>query len=198
MIEILRKETLTSWNFKLDNTVEFISAKIFSKEECETIVNFAKSHLLQKATVYNSIEDDKIRDSFICWLYPSEDTKWIYEKITDFVKILNDEYYKYDLTGFQEPFQFTCYKAPSGFYGKHLDVTPNSRIRKLSLSIQLTDPKEYEGGDVRFYYGDNHTSSPKEQGTIIMFPSFVLHEVVPVTKGIRNSLVAWVTGPAFK
>jgi PKHD-type hydroxylase len=71
-------------------------------------------------------------------------------------------------------------------------------IRKLSLSIQLTDPKEYEGGELILYEDDKGTEMKKEQGTLVLFPSYILHEVKPVTKGERNSLVAWVTGKQFK
>jgi PKHD-type hydroxylase len=68
----------------------------------------------------------------------------------------------------------------------------------LSVSIQLTDPSEYEGGDLYLYDEDKGMLMNKSQGTLILFPSFVLHEVTPITKGERNSLVAWITGPNFK
>ena len=65
-------------------------------------------------------------------------------------------------------------------------------VRKLSVSIQLTDPEEYEGGELYLYDGDKGTLMDKKQGTLILFPSYVLHEVMPVTKGERNSLVSGV------
>jgi PKHD-type hydroxylase len=71
-------------------------------------------------------------------------------------------------------------------------------VRKLSISIQLTNPEEYEGGELYLYDEDKGTLMSKEQGTLIIFPSYVLHEVMPVTKGERNSLVTWVTGKQFK
>jgi PKHD-type hydroxylase len=74
----------------------------------------------------------------------------------------------------------------------------NMPVRKLSISIQLTDPNEYEGGELYLYDDDKGTVMDKTQGTLILFPSYVLHEVVPVTKGTRNSLVTWVTGKQFK
>ena len=57
---------------------------------------------------------------------------------------------------------------------------------------------EYEGGDLRLYGGDDYDTAPKKQGTIIGFPSYVLHEVTPVTSGVRYSLVGWAQGPKFK
>ena len=68
----------------------------------------------------------------------------------------------------------------------------------MSLSIQLTDPKEYEGGDLCLYQEEKGDIMKKEQGTLILFPSYTLHEVKPITKGERNSLVSCVTGKQFK
>ena len=100
--------------------------------------------------------------------------------------------------GINEGLQFTNYEAPSGKYGKHVDRGLNMPVRKLSISIQLTDPEEYEGGELYLYNDDKETLMDKTQGTLIIFPSYVLHEVMPVTKGTRNSLVTWVTGKQFK
>ena len=96
--------------------------------------------------------------------------------------------------------QFTNYKAPGGKYGKHVDRGYDTPVRKLSVSIQLTDPKKYKGGELKLYNQEDENSSVmnKNQGSLIVFPSYVLHEVMPVTKGERNSLVTWVTGPQFK
>ena len=74
----------------------------------------------------------------------------------------------------------------------------NFPVRKLSISVQLTNPEEYEGGELKLYFQDKGTVVDKTQGTLILFPSYVLHEVMPVTKGERNSLVTWVTGKQFK
>jgi PKHD-type hydroxylase len=74
----------------------------------------------------------------------------------------------------------------------------NIPVRKLSISIQLTNPEEYEGGELKLYDSKEETIMDKAQGTLILFPSYVLHEVMPVTKGERNSLVTWVTGKQFK
>ena len=71
-------------------------------------------------------------------------------------------------------------------------------FRKISLSVQLTDPGEYEGGQLQLYTKKNVQTLPKTKGSAIFFPSFLLHQVTPVTKGKRMSLVAWVTGPQFK
>jgi PKHD-type hydroxylase len=125
---------------------------------------------------------------------------WVFRRVTDITLNLNERFFKFDLFGLNEGFQFTNYEAPSGKYGKHVDRGMNIPVRKLSISIQLTNPEEYEGGELKLYDGDDEEASvmDKTQGTLIIFPSYVLHEVMPVTKGERNSLVTWVTGKQFK
>ena len=74
----------------------------------------------------------------------------------------------------------------------------SGNVRKLSFSVQLNDPKDYKGGELNLYTSEKPETMKKEQGTLILFPSFILHEVTPVTKGERNALVSWVTGKQFK
>jgi PKHD-type hydroxylase len=186
----------SSWNLELDKVEEFSFWKnLFSKEECQTIINIAKDKgLVQGKT---PVESD-VRQSKISWLYPNDNMSWVFERVTNAITTLNEQYFKFDLFGLNEGFQFTNYEAPSGKYGKHVDRKFNFSVRKLSISIQLTNPEEYEGGELKLYFEDKGIVADKTQGTLIMFPSYVLHEVMPVTKGTRNSLVAWVTGKQFK
>jgi PKHD-type hydroxylase len=187
----------SSWNFELDqiNLYAFWN-NAFSKEECQTIINIAKNKGLIKGTT--RAESD-VRDSKISWLYPSDNLEWVFRRVTDITLNLNERFFKFDLFGINEGFQFTNYEAPSGKYGKHVDRGIGTLVRKLSISIQLTNPEEYEGGELKLYDGEEEgIIMDKAQGTLIIFPSYVLHEVMPVTKGERNSLVTWVTGKQFK
>ena len=186
----------SSWNFETDQT-NFYSFwnNAFSKLECETIINTAKNKGLIKGTTKG---ESDVRDSKISWLYPVDGMDWVFRRVTDITLNLNERFFKFDLFGINEGFQFTNYEAPSGKYGKHVDRGMNMAVRKLSISIQLTNPEEYEGGELYLYDGDKGTLMDKTQGTLILFPSYVLHEVMPVTKGERNSLVTWVTGKQFK
>ena len=200
---ILNKEEpkfdCSSWNFKLDKVEKFAFWKnLFSKEECQTIINIAKDKGLVEGTTTSGSDIKDVRDSKISWLYPSDNMIWVYRRVTDVITTLNERYFNFDLFGINEGFQFTNYEAPSGKYGKHVDRAINLPVRKLSISIQLTNPEEYEGGELYLYENDKGTVMDKAQGTLILFPSYVLHEVMPVTKGERNSLVTWVTGKQFK
>jgi PKHD-type hydroxylase len=190
------KSNNSSWSFKKDkvNLYAFWE-NAFSKEECQTIVNIAKNKNFIKGKTTNK---SNVRKSNITWLNPADDMDWVFRKVTDIVLNLNEQFFKFNLFGINEGFQFTNYKAPSGKYGKHVDMSINIVVRKLSISIQLTDPKKYEGGELCLYCSDEKIIMDKTQGTLILFPSYVLHEVMPVTKGERNSLVTWVTGEQFK
>lgn len=90
-----------------------------------------------------------------------------------------------------------------GHYIFHHDIDwkkPTTQ-RKLSVVVQLTDPEEYEGGELEFEEV-NHDEKTKQlirqKGTVIVFPSYMRHRVTPVTKGERKSLVTWIEGPAWR
>ena len=193
---MIKKSESSAWNLELDQVNSFAFWKdAFSKEECQKIIDIAKNKGLIKGTTLGKSD---VRKSKISWLFPSDNMDWAFRRTTDIVLDLNERFFKFDLFGLNEGFQFTNYKAPSGKYGKHVDRATNMTVRKMSISIQLTDPKEYKGGELYLYQGEKGDLMDKTQGTLIMFPSYVLHEVMPVTKGERNSLVTWVTGKQFK
>ena len=185
-----------SWNLYLDKVYTYAYwEKAFTKEECKTIINIAKNKGLIKGTTTGETD---ARLSKISWLYSADDLQWVFKRITDIVLNLNDRFFQFDIFGLNEGLQFTNYKAPSDKYEKHIDRAVDNVIRKLSLSIQLTEPKEYKGGELYLYEDEKGILMKKEQGTLILFPSYTLHEVTPITKGERNSLVSWVTGKQFK
>lgn len=139
-----------------------------------------------------------IRRSQVSWLENKQETAGIFKKLADIVSSLNAEHYNFDLTGFGEPLQLTHYdQAENGMYGWHQDYGTGVS-RKMSMAMQLTDPSEYEGGNLQIMTTGEPVNIRKQRGLIAVFPSYVLHQVTPVTQGSRQSLVAWVSGPAFK
>ena len=168
-----------------------------SKKECDTIVKQGRKLKLHKAKT-NSLTAQNARKSNTSWIFPKKDNLWLFRRTTDVILDLNNKYFNFDISGLNEGFQFTNYKHPDGHYGKHVDNSFNMSIRKLSVSIQLTDPKKYEGGDLKLYTSEEGKIMDRTQGTLIIFPSFIMHEVLPITKGERNSLVSWITGKPFK
>jgi len=187
-----------SWQFNLDKTENWAYMdNLFTPEQCKAIIDIGNEKL-EKATIVGDNEDVKeIRDSQIAWLYGS-DVEFAFRQVTDAVMNLNDRFFNFDLFGFAEGFQFTRYDAPTGHYDMHIDKVLNGTVRKLSLTIQLSDPEDYEGGELALQFGAEPELMPKDLGKMVVFPSYVLHEVRPVTKGTRYSLVAWITGKPFK
>lgn len=188
------------WPFQTD-TVENWAYwdNAFSKEECESIIAFGKQKSLKPALVAGNTQyTPATRDSSTSWILPDEEHRWIFERLTGVVMALNNEYFKFDLFGLFEALQFTEYNAPSGFYTAHIDATRGSLPRKLSVSIQLSAAEDYKGGELLLHYSSKPMVAPTAQGKAIVFPSYMLHEVRPVTEGTRYSLVCWVTGKPFR
>lgn len=197
------RPTITSWPFEVDPVHLFAWVdNVFTKQECEKIIKLAtKQKLVQSKIGFGPVEtkkDKSIRLSKIRWLSPTTEFEWVFRKITDATINLNNKFFKFDIFGTIEGLQFTSYKAPGGKYGKHVDRSLGGVVRKLSITIQLSNPETYSGGDLCFYTSEKRHVGPRQQGSLIAFPSFVQHEVQPVTKGQRYSLVSWVTGKPFR
>jgi PKHD-type hydroxylase len=146
--------------------------------------------------------DKNVRRSELNWMPSTPDTKWAFEILGHVVSSLNAQYFRFNLTGFGEPIQLTNYDSSEhGMYGWHVDMSAQtgSPCRKLSVVMQLSDPVEYEGGVLELKpRNDEAIRMRKQRGLIVVFPSWTLHQVTPVTQGNRQSLVAWTSGPSFK
>tara|TARA_E500000318_G_C3566988_1_gene216113 strand:+ start:1617 stop:2222 length:606 start_codon:yes stop_codon:yes gene_type:complete len=194
-----------SWPFKIDEIHDFAYVENFlSKEECEEIIKIGNNKRINEATVFgkdNLSVQRNIRKSKVAWL-GNRDLPKLYPKLTDTIMALNEKFFKFDLHGFEEGIQFTIYDGKGAKYGKHVDRGLDMKVRKLSITIELSDPSKRKGGDLRLITGDPDWTGknrlPKNQGTLIAFPSWTLHEVEPIVKGTRYSLVAWITGKNFK
>lgn len=176
----------------------------FTDLEIQQIINVCESRPSKDGEVGVSTEtndvDSKVRRSKISWLDFQQDSAWIYDKIAYIVRNLNGQYYKFDIHGFVEDMQYTVYDSSNqGHYDWHRDIgNRQSAPRKLSFVLQLSDPGSYEGGDLEIFSSLEPQKIKKQKGFAVMFPSYVLHRVTPVTSGVRRTLVVWVAGPAFK
>jgi|688.fasta_scaffold839177_1 predicted 2-oxoglutarate/Fe(II)-dependent dioxygenase YbiX len=187
--------TVAVWQFYPDKTENYAYVNnLLTPEECAQIIDIGNTKLIE-ATVDG--KNNGVRESQISWLFPN-DLEFAFRRVTDAVVHVNNQFFNFDLFGFAEGFQFTRYDAPTGHYGMHIDKTSNGAVRKLSLTIQLSSPDDYKGGELVLQFKKDAEIMPKELGKMVVFPSYVLHEVRPVTKGTRYSLVAWITGKPFK
>lgn len=143
---------------------------------------------------------EHVRRSEVFWLEEEPATLPIFQLIAQFVQRANEQVFRLDLKGFGEPFQIATYRgADNGFYGWHVDIGAGRLAqRKLSLVIPLTDPADYEGGELQLFHDHEPTTVAMPLGRIVAFPSYVLHRVTPVTKGVRRTLAVWVSGPPYR
>tara|TARA_R110000868_G_scaffold12505_10_gene59756 strand:+ start:1397 stop:1981 length:585 start_codon:yes stop_codon:yes gene_type:complete len=173
----------------------------FSNEELDSLQHKARSSN-QDASVGMGIVggvDKSIRRSQVNWLNSSSENIWLFERLSDICSRLNMDFFRFDLTGFGESLQLTNYdQSDNGMYGWHQDYGGNGVSRKLSMVLQLSDASEYEGGNLQIMTTGEPINMRKQRGLVVAFPSYVLHQVTPVTRGSRQSLVIWVSGPAFK
>jgi len=150
----------------------------------------------------------KTRDSDVVWMKDN----WIYKEIQPYVHSANSAAGWNFQWQQSEVCQFTVY-TKGQYYGWHQDSwheaykipgTLQGKIRKLSMSISLSDPQEYNGGNLEFDFRAISKNKPwvckeiNSKGSVVVFPSFLWHRVTPVTRGIRYSLVSWHSGDPFK
>jgi len=190
----------SSWAFQPDPTENWAFMDgVFTPEECRRIIAIGAARIPKPAKVApKGFSAANVRDSRIVFLHPVDGMDWAFRRMTEAVTALNERYFGFDLFGMTEGFQFTRYDAPTGFYGMHIDKHLGSTVRKLSLTVQLSPPSDYDGGELALQIGVEPVAMSRQQGQLIAFPSYVLHEVRPITRGTRYSLVSWVTGAPFR
>lgn len=167
---------------------------IFSAQECQRILGLS-GHRRQRAGTMMYAKPG-IRQSSIAWIDLQGDSQWLYKKVWETFQAVN-RWFNFDLFGLVDEIQFARYSPGDGF-GWHLDAGGGqTSTRKLSMSVQLCDEADYVGGDLEFC-ACSQLEPRRRRGTIIVFPSFLAHQVTPITRGTRCSLVAWAHGPVFR
>lgn len=171
----------------------------FSESEISSIRKIGDALSTANSVINSGKTDEAIRKSKVSWIGLNDDTLWLYDRLAYIGRMLNGQFWEFDLYGFVEDFQYTVYSNSNEHYSWHMDKgNLETSPRKLSLVVQLSHPTEYEGGELQLQLGPNITTANKTQGLIYAFPSWVLHRVTPVTKGTRKSLVVWMAGPKFR
>jgi PKHD-type hydroxylase len=166
-----------------------------SAEECSNAIGLGKIHPGESARVEGGIQERAYRDTTVHFIPHNRDTNWLYHKLMTAAVEANDRCWQFDITGFFQDLQLLSYKADTQqHYTWHMDMGPGADSgRKISITVQLSGPDDYAGGDLELNTG-KILSAPREAGAIVLFPSFMLHRVAPVTKGERWSVVGWVQG----
>jgi PKHD-type hydroxylase len=181
----------------------------FTEEELTALELYVDSQTLEEAKIVTNDgkqETDKvIRFASVALINCKDENLWIFDKLFQITELLNSQFYNYDILGFDH-LQYTVYDRTGSHYSYHMDMCMDDKAkgslelpRKLSFSLILSKPEEYEGGELEFMTsGELNTNPEQKRGRVIAFPSFVLHRVTPITHGVRKSLVFWACGPKFK
>jgi PKHD-type hydroxylase len=173
----------------------------FTPEEVDQIIDLEDLQKFQRGGVGNGGGQGKVnkkaRDSEVMWIQHDPNSDWLFQKFSHLVSMVNHDHFMYNIEGY-ENFQYTRYRKGE-FYDWHIDAGDLSTEyeRKISATIILSDPKEYEGGEFQCVIGgrvDEPMTVKPKKGDAIFFASWMPHRVTPVTKGVRKSLVCWVMG----
>ena len=171
---------------------------IFTPKLCQEIIDLSKTLPKEKATVYEGKNTDLARKSTVSWL-PFDKMQPMYDDINNFIQKTNRNHFGFGDIQIRERAQITEY-TKGGHYDWHtdtsLDMDHEPPVRKLSMTLLLNDPSEFEGGELQIA-GAKNTKTMK-QGHATIFASFLQHTVTPVTRGVRRSLVMWFGGEPFK
>ena len=174
---------------------------IFTPEQCQLIINAGRSEPVQDGQVGGGaagVVDTKTRTSHISWI-PFNKMPEMYSTLEQIVNKTNNNHFGFEGVKITEQAQYTEYPA-GGFYDWHIDsdiVGMNEPpVRKISMTCLLSHESEFEGGGLELM-SDGKIARPK-QGQAIFFASYIRHRVIPITKGVRKSLVMWFGGPSFK
>ena len=175
---------------------------LFTPDQCNQIIASGRAQKPQEAQVGMNKPgggtDTKKRVTTISWI-PFKEMGHMYQDLNSFIQKANENHFGFGDIRVTEPAQFTEYPE-GGFYDWHMDCDVSMQheppVRKISITVLLNDPSEFEGGDLELMAPGKFANL--KQGHAICFASFLNHRVNPVTRGMRQSLVVWFGGKAFR
>jgi len=180
----------------------------FSVEDCDYITRYADKILdVKEATVGRDKKETihktrKSQTGFITknGLANSELWYFVSSKLVDIITDANKKVYGFSISGI-DAIQYTVYSNAGDHYSWHTDTffDQSPFQRKLSVTLQLTDPSTYKGGDFELLQRHEYSLEElRQKGNVLVFPSFLSHRVTPVIEGERKSIVAWFDGRRFQ
>ena len=176
---------------------------LFTPDQCNQIIASGRAQKPQEAKVGmnkpgGGAADTKKRVTKISWI-PFKEMGHMYQDLNEFIQKANENHFGFGDIQITENAQFTEYPE-GGFYNWHMDCDVNMEheppVRKISMTVLLNNPAEFEGGHLELMAPGKFANL--KQGHAICFASFLNHRVNPVTRGMRQSLVVWFGGKAFR
>ena len=181
---------------------------VLTPEQCNELISIGQNEPKINATIGTTEKiiklDERYRKSIISWI-PFAKAVPTYQVIRQWMEVTNNNYFGFDTVQLSEQGQYAEYHK-GGFYNWHMDsnveMASMPTVRKISMTLLLNDPKDFEGGDFEIFCGETLDSEKNKyklkQGHAIFFASFLLHRVMPVIKGNRKSLVMWFGGSPLR
>ena len=144
----------------------------------------------------DSYETNNRNIAYLDW---NKKTEWLYELLFPLSVQANYERFHFDIDYVTDPIHYVIYPENGGHLTWHTDIGQFSmNRRKLAMTVQLSASDDYEGGEFEIWNGEKFQEVPRQKGDIVIFPTFLLHRVKPVTKGERKCLVFWTGGRPFR
>jgi len=182
--------------------------QVFTPEEVDKIIDLEDLQRFQKGSIGlgdpnpnsdGGAVNTNVRNSDVCWISHEQNSDWLFGKFAHLTSQVNQDHFLYNIE-YIESFQYTVYRGEENqHYDWHIDAYQmySPTERKMSASILLSDPEEYEGGEFEIVL-DGRVNEPiavkPKKGDVLFFASWMPHRVRPVTSGVRKSLVAWIMG----
>jgi len=145
-------------------------------------------------------DDKEHNNRDIAYIKPADHSKWLYDLLFPLVLEANEKLFQFDIDIVTDPIHYVIYPEDGGHLDWHMDVgAMETNRRKLAMTVQLSDPSEYEGGQFQMWIGGKeYMELPRKKGDVMIFPTFCLHRVTPITRGQRKCLVFWTGGRPFR
>jgi PKHD-type hydroxylase len=200
-LEVYTNQTPTS-NY---NRVYHLS-NVFTDEMISHLENMVYSNYTFSKGRTGVLELGNDTDSYetnnrdIAYIKPADHSKWLYDLLFPIALEANKQFYHFDIDIVTDPIHYVIYPEDGGHLDWHMDVGGfGVNRRKLAMTVQLSDPNDYEGGDLQIWGGGKEPISIKRnKGDVTVFPTFLLHRVTPITRGQRKILVFWTGGRQFR
>ena len=174
----------------------------FSEEDLQEIIGLGELCSFNNAEVGGDLTKEvnpDVRVTDVAWIDSDERSQWLYGRLSELAARINYDKYRIKIDQFQ-PLQYSKYKV-GGFYNWHVDNGPGMAFyRKLSFVLALSDLDDYEGGELELNLMGNQDDAYSlkiKKGHLVVFPSYIPHQVTEVTSGERLTLVGWAIGPKY-
>tara|TARA_B100000085_G_scaffold282154_1_gene310145 strand:- start:777 stop:1352 length:576 start_codon:yes stop_codon:yes gene_type:complete len=188
--------------YKKNETFQFVVYRenFLSSDECDKLIKTLDKDLTE-GTIVGDYTTDKVNKNIRNTLNKPFKADTLGNKINSAVVVANINFFNYDIDKI-DGLRFLKYGI-GGTYNWHTDYGRNQcSMRKLTAVVQLSDEKDYEGGDFEFGItdakGNDLVVGNKSKGCLMIFPSFLSHRVAPITKGTRYSIITWMEGDTFR